>query len=48
MDDLDSLVSDIASPGINPTARVTYSNGVCKAIYRDGDGNEVGFGGGAG
>jgi hypothetical protein len=44
-DDLDSLVSDIASRGISPAECETYSNGVRKAIYRDADGNEVGFGG---
>jgi len=47
-DDLDSLVSDIASRGISPAERETYSNGVRKAIYRDADGNEVGFGGAPG
>jgi hypothetical protein len=25
--------------------RLTYSNGVRKALYRDPDGNEIGFGG---
>lgn len=43
--DLDSLVSEIASRGITPAERETYSNGVRKAIYRDADGNEIGFGG---
>lgn len=45
MDDLDSLVSEIASRGITPAERETYSNGVRKAIYRDAEGNEIGFGG---
>jgi hypothetical protein len=45
VDDLDSHVSEIASRGINPAERETYSNGVRKAIYRDVDGNEIGFGG---
>ena len=44
-DDLDALVADIASRGLEPAERETYSNGVRKAIYRDGDGNEIGFGG---
>jgi hypothetical protein len=44
VDDLDSLVSEIASRGISPAERETYSNGVRKAIYRDADGNEIGFG----
>lgn len=46
VDDLDALVSEIAARGIEPADRETYSNGVRKAIYRDADGNEVGFGGG--
>jgi hypothetical protein len=45
VDDLDSRVSEIASRGISPAERETYSNGVRKVIYRDADGNEVGFGG---
>ena len=45
VDDLDALVAQIASRGIEPAERVTYSNGVRKAIFRDGDGNEIGFGG---
>jgi hypothetical protein len=44
VDDLDSLVSEIASRDISPAERETYSNGVRKAIYRDADGNEIGFG----
>jgi hypothetical protein len=44
-DDLDRLVAGISSRGIEPDERVTYSNGVRKAIYRDPDGNEIGFGG---
>jgi hypothetical protein len=48
VDDLDSLVSEIADRGISPAERETYSNGVRKAIYRDADGNEVGFGGAPG
>ena len=45
VDDLDALVSEIAGRGIEPADHETYSNGVRKAIYRDADGNEVGFGG---
>ena len=44
VDNLDSHVSEIASGGISPDDRETYSNGVRKAIYRDADGNEIGFG----
>jgi hypothetical protein len=45
VDDLDALIADIGSRGIEPDELVTYSNGVRKAIYRDADGNEIGFGG---
>jgi catechol 2,3-dioxygenase-like lactoylglutathione lyase family enzyme len=45
VDDLDGLDAEIASRGIEPAERVTYTNGVRKAIYRDADGNEIGFGG---
>jgi hypothetical protein len=46
VDDLDDRVSAIAARGLEPADRETYSNGVRKIIYRDPDGNEVGFGGG--
>jgi catechol 2,3-dioxygenase-like lactoylglutathione lyase family enzyme len=45
VDDLDALISEIGSRGLEPAERETYSNGVSKATYRDDDGNEVGFGG---
>jgi catechol 2,3-dioxygenase-like lactoylglutathione lyase family enzyme len=45
LDDLDSQVADIAARGLEPDERETYANGVRKIIYRDPDGNEVGFGG---
>ena len=45
VDGLDALVAEIASRGIEPAERETYSNGVRKALYRDADGNELGFGG---
>ncbi len=45
LDDLDAHVSAIASRGLEPDERETYSNGVRKAVYRDPDGNELGFGG---
>ena len=45
VDDLDTVAADVAARGIEPAERVTYSNGVSKAIYRDADGNEIGFGG---
>jgi hypothetical protein len=45
VDDVDALLAQIAERGLEPTKRETYSNGVRKAIYRDPDGNEIGFGG---
>jgi catechol 2,3-dioxygenase-like lactoylglutathione lyase family enzyme len=45
VDDLDAWVAGIAARGLDADERVTYSNGVRKAVYRDPDGNEVGFGG---
>jgi catechol 2,3-dioxygenase-like lactoylglutathione lyase family enzyme len=45
VDDLDALLAEIGSRGLAPAERETYSNGVRKAIYRDDDGNEIGFGG---
>ena len=44
-DDLDAHVAAIAARGLEPDERVTYSSGVRKVLYRDPDGNEVGFGG---
>jgi hypothetical protein len=44
-DGLDALVDEIADRGIAPAKRERYSNGVRKVIYRDADGNEIGFGG---
>lgn len=45
LDDLDARVAEIASRGLEPDELVTYPGKARKAIYRDGDGNEVGFGG---
>jgi hypothetical protein len=45
VDDLDAQVAEIAARGLHPDERLTYSNGVRKALYRDADGNELGFGG---
>jgi catechol 2,3-dioxygenase-like lactoylglutathione lyase family enzyme len=45
VDDLGARVGAIADRGIEPAERETYSNGVQKVIYRDPDGNEIGFGG---
>ncbi len=43
--DLDAIVADIASRGIEPAQWEAYANGVHKATYRDPDGNEIGLGG---
>jgi hypothetical protein len=45
VDDLDALVEEISGRGIEPTAVESYPNGVRKMLYRDPDGNEIGFGG---
>jgi catechol 2,3-dioxygenase-like lactoylglutathione lyase family enzyme len=45
VDDLDAQVDAAAARGLEPEERLTYSNGVRKAVYRDPDGNELGFGG---
>jgi catechol 2,3-dioxygenase-like lactoylglutathione lyase family enzyme len=45
VDDLDAQVAEIAGRGLEPAERLTYDNGVRKAVYRDPDGNEIGFGG---
>jgi hypothetical protein len=45
VDDFDARLAQIADRGLEPATQETYSNGVRKAIYRDPDGNEIGFGG---
>ena len=45
VDDLDAHVAAIAARGLQPDEQLTYSNGVRKVLYRDPDGNELGFGG---
>src|SRR5688572_19745341 len=44
--DFDARLAGIAERGLTPAERETYANGVRKAIFRDPDGNEFGFGGG--
>jgi len=46
VDDLDAYIAAIGARGLGPDEIETYSHGVRKAIYRDADGNEVGFAGG--
>ncbi|HUA05505.1 MAG TPA: VOC family protein [Solirubrobacteraceae bacterium] len=45
VDDLDGQVAAIAARGLEPDRQETYSSGARKTVYRDPDGNEVGFGG---
>ena len=45
VDDLDERIERISARGIEPALQETYGNGVRKVIYRDPDGNEIGFGG---
>jgi catechol 2,3-dioxygenase-like lactoylglutathione lyase family enzyme len=45
VDDLGDRVGSISARGIEPASQETYGNGVRKVIYRDPDGNEIGFGG---
>jgi catechol 2,3-dioxygenase-like lactoylglutathione lyase family enzyme len=42
---LDELVAAASRRGIEPETVETYDHGVRKVVYRDPDGNEVGFGG---
>jgi hypothetical protein len=44
-DDFDARLAAVAARGLEPDEVETYSNGVRKALYRDPDGNEVGFAG---
>ena len=45
LDDLDAHLAEVGTRGLEPDEIETYDNGVRKAIFRDPDGNEVGFGG---
>jgi catechol 2,3-dioxygenase-like lactoylglutathione lyase family enzyme len=45
IDDLDAWLTAIAARGLQPDKQETYSNGVRKVLFRDPDGNELGFGG---
>ena len=45
VNDLDAVIRQIADRGLDPLEQETYANGVRKVIYRDPDGNEIGFGG---
>lgn len=43
--DFDARLLEIAGRGMKPAEAETYGNGVRKVIFRDPDGNEIGFGG---
>ena len=45
VDHLDERVTSIGVRGLEPATQEAYENGVRKVIYRDPDGNEIGFGG---
>jgi predicted enzyme related to lactoylglutathione lyase len=45
VDDLDARIAAIASRGIEPDELETYTGKARKVIYRDSDGNEIGFAG---
>jgi catechol 2,3-dioxygenase-like lactoylglutathione lyase family enzyme len=45
VDDLDAQIAAIGARGPEPDEIERYSNGVRKALYRDPDGNELGFAG---
>lgn len=45
LDDLDGFLTTARGRGLEPDLVETYDNGVRKAIFRDPDGNEIGFGG---
>ena len=45
VDDLDTVVAEIAQLGLESAKRETYSDGVRKITYIDRDGNEIRFGG---
>ncbi|HEV7196096.1 MAG TPA: VOC family protein [Pedococcus sp.] len=47
VDDLEERVAGISARGVEPDTAQAYDNGVRKVIYRDPDGNEIGFGGAA-
>jgi catechol 2,3-dioxygenase-like lactoylglutathione lyase family enzyme len=46
VEDFDACVSQIEARGLQPEHRERYDNGVRKWVFRDPDGNEIGFGGG--
>ncbi|NDU74527.1 VOC family protein [Actinomadura sp. DSM 109109] len=47
VDDLGDRVAGIARRGIAPEDREEYGDGVVKVVFRDPEGNEIGYGGSA-
>lgn len=45
VEDFDGCIAQLAERGLEPDQREVYDNGVRKYIFRDPDGNEIGFGG---
>jgi catechol 2,3-dioxygenase-like lactoylglutathione lyase family enzyme len=45
LEDYDGWLAQIGDRGLEPAEQETYSNGVRKAVFRDPEGNEIGFGG---
>lgn len=45
LSDLDTFVNQVAERGLKPHKKERLSNGVRRVVYKDPDGNEVGFGG---
>jgi hypothetical protein len=45
-EDLDGAVRGAAERGVEPARQEDYPGGVRKIVFRDADGNEIGFGGG--
>ena len=43
--DLDATVDGARGRGVEPARHEDYPGGVRKVVYRDPDGNEIGFGG---
>jgi catechol 2,3-dioxygenase-like lactoylglutathione lyase family enzyme len=45
LEEYDGFLDEARGRGVEPETTETYENGVRKAIFRDPDGNEFGFGG---
>jgi hypothetical protein len=45
VDDFDDRLAQIASRRLQPATEQRYGNSVRNALFRDPDGNEIGFGG---